>query len=387
MTRRAIEIESLAAFDAAVAEIHTRTHRRLDGWFIQSVDLTGREHVLAGLDPRGAVFLGCPLSLAAQHELQRRGALLFPRLPDLPFDPYRAGLYGADELYATAERDRAEGDPHPSVDAAIYAWSQAGGPTQGLAHSLAATLHDHAISDALDEALADTDPHDLVGVMGGHALLRGDDAYRQAVSLGSALTRAGKTVLTGGGPGAMEATNLGAYLSPWPGAEDEAVAMLVAARSYRRIGEEPGSLERWVAAGMAVRSRWPAADAGRSVGIPTWFYGHEPSNVFATQIAKYFANALREDTLLHRCRGGVVVLPGQAGTVQEIFQAATENFYAAAPSDVSPMVLVGRDYWTREYPAWPVLERLGRDRTMGSSLWCVDSVDEACAILSNAPRP
>ena len=63
-------------------------------------------------------------------------------------------------------------------------------------------------------------------------------------------------------------------------------------------------------------------------------------------IAKYFANALREDTLLHRCRGGIVFFPGQAGTVQEIFQAATENFYAAGPTLVAPMILVGVDYWT-----------------------------------------
>lgn len=381
MTRRALEIESLAAFDIAVADVGGETGTRsLGGWFVQSVDLTGREDVLARVDPRGAVFLGCPLSIGAQRDLQRRGALIFPRLPDLSFDPYRAGLYDADELYASGA------EAGTSVDAAIYAWSKSSGPPRSVAHSLAASLHDHAISDALDEALADADPNDLVGVMGGHALLRGDAGYRRAVSLGSTLTRAGKTVLTGGGPGAMEATNLGAYLSPWPDAEDEAVAMLAETPTYRPTGEKPGTVEGWVAAGLAVRKRWPVAEAGRSVGIPTWFYGHEPSNVFATQIAKFFANALREDTLLHRCRGGIVVLPGQAGTVQEIFQAATENFYAAAPSEVSPMVLVGIDYWTTEYPAWALLERLAHDRAMEESLWCVDSVDEACAILSTPPR-
>ena len=83
---------------------------------------------------------------------------------------------------------------------------------------------------------------------------------------------------------------------------------------------------------LPVRARWPITGAGRSLSIPTWFYGHEPTNVFATDIAKYFSNALREDTLLNRCRGGVVYLPGQAGTVQEIFQAVTENFYAADAS-------------------------------------------------------
>ncbi len=152
----------------------------------------------------------------------------------------------------------------------------------------------------------------------------------------------------------MEAANLGAYLSPWPGALPEALLTLTRTPSFRP------SIDAWVAAARTVRERWPAEEAGTSLSIPTWFYGHEPTNVFATMIAKYFANALREDTLLHRCRGGIVYLPGQAGTVQEIFQAVTENFYAADPSMVTPMILVGVDYWTRTYPAWPLLQQPGR---------------------------
>ena len=117
--------------------------------------------------------------------------------------------------------------------------------------------------------------------------------------------------------------------------------------------------------------------------MPTWFYGHEPTGVFATEIAKYFTNALREDTLLHRCRGGIVYLPGQAGTVQEIFQAVTENFYAADPAEVAPMVLVGVDYWTTTFPAWPLLRALGADRELGAVIACVDDVDEAADLLTS----
>ena len=104
-------------------------------------------------------------------------------------------------------------------------------------------------------------------------------------------------------------------------------------------------------------------------------------NVFATGIAKYFTNSVREDTLLHRCRGGVVFLPGQAGTVQEIFQAATENFYAAEPDQIAPMVLVGVDYWTTTYPAWPLLQRLAAERPMEAAVSCVDSVSDAAELL------
>src|SRR5215218_4174581 len=94
VTRRLIEIESLADFDAHIAKT-----RRLNGWFVQSVDLTERSVALRGVDARGGVFLGCAFTPAVEDHLRRSGALLFPRLPEVPFDPYRAKLYDAAELY------------------------------------------------------------------------------------------------------------------------------------------------------------------------------------------------------------------------------------------------------------------------------------------------
>ena len=91
---------------------------------------------------------------------------------------------------------------------------------------------------------------------------------------------------------------------------------------------------------------------------------------------------MREDTLIHRCGGGVVYLPGMAGTVQEIFQAVTENFYAADASLVTPLILIGREYWTVVYPAWPLLQRLGAGRPMGKLIFCVDDVKEAFDLLT-----
>jgi predicted Rossmann-fold nucleotide-binding protein len=119
----------------------------------------------------------------------------------------------------------------------------------------------------------------------------------------------------------------------------------------------------------------------RSVGIPTWFYGHEPPNVFCDVIAKYFSNALREDGLLARSDGGVVILPGAAGTVQEIFQALTPLYYAPDDVPVSPLVLVGREYWTDDIPVWPLVQRLAKGRQMEGAVHLVDRLEDVVPLV------
>jgi predicted Rossmann-fold nucleotide-binding protein len=116
--------------------------------------------------------------------------------------------------------------------------------------------------------------------------------------------------------------------------------------------------------------------------VPTWFYGHEPPNAFASHIAKFFQNSVREATLLERCTGGIVVLPGAAGTVQEIFQDACENYYAD-PATVAPMVLVGVEHWTGRVPAWPLLESLAEAGGFRVAVALVDDVDAAAEFVGN----
>jgi predicted Rossmann-fold nucleotide-binding protein len=118
-----------------------------------------------------------------------------------------------------------------------------------------------------------------------------------------------------------------------------------------------------------------------SVGIPTWFYGHEPPNVFCDGIGKYFSNAIREDGLLARATAGLVVLEGAAGTVQEIFQAVTPLFYAPLDLALPPLVLVGKEHWTETFPVWPAIERLGAGRRMERAMHLVDSLDDALPLL------
>jgi predicted Rossmann-fold nucleotide-binding protein len=116
--------------------------------------------------------------------------------------------------------------------------------------------------------------------------------------------------------------------------------------------------------------------------VPTWFYGHEPPNVFAEGIAKYFSNAVREDGLLARSNAGVIVMPGAAGTVQEVFQLATRLYYAAADATPPPLVLVGVDHWVETLPVWPLLRAMAQGRGMERRVHLVDEAVEAVALVT-----
>ena len=74
------------------------------------------------------------------------------------------------------------------------------------------------------------------------------------------------------------------------------------------------------------------------------------------------------------------MLPGAAGTVQEIFQTTTRAYYGVA-GDIAPIVLVGRDYWTTTLPAWPLLTALAVGRDMAGQVHLVDDVDDAAQVL------
>jgi predicted Rossmann-fold nucleotide-binding protein len=354
------EVETLEEFDEIALT------GSFAGCRIQALDLTERTFALLVTDTSQAVFLGCPMEEQALAHVRAGGALVFPPVPDLPFDPYRAALYTPETLY----EGLASGGYPATPDARTYAWFQQTAGDGDVFASMLRSIHDDAVSDALDEPLRG---RSVVGVMGGHAVQRGSDAYEGAARLGRNLARDGLTVATGGGPGAMEAANFGAYAAPYDDVMlEKALAVLAEAPDFRP------SVGDWAAAAMAVRERWP--DGGPSYGLPTWFYGHEPPNAFAAHIAKFFANATREDGLLSRCTAGVVFLPGAAGTVQEIFDAATPNYYASR-GEPAPMVLVDREHWTTRLPAWPLLTSLAGDRPMSRRIALVDTVSEVPAAL------
>ena len=133
--------------------------------------------------------------------------------------------------------------------------------------------------------------------------------------------------------------------------------------------------------------RYPPIDPARSasLGIPTWLYGHEPPNPFASHNAKYFANSEREAGLLAIATYGVVFAPGSAGTIQEVFQDACQNHYVTA-GVVSPMVFLGRAYWTVTKPVYPLLEHLAAGRDYARWLSLTDDGDAVVAAIADYDR-
>ncbi|GAA1921220.1 LOG family protein [Nocardioides hwasunensis] len=348
---RVLDVTTLADLDRRLAA----GARSLAGWRVVGLDLTARGPDLLRCSLAQSLFLGCEFADGDDDAVRRAGGVVLPQIPGIPVDPYRSSLYSPTDLYDAP-------DYPDTLDARAYAWSRSGTRSED---TLARALHDHHVDDALAAWVAG---RDVVGVMGGHAVERGSRAYADAARLGHTLGSR-LTVATGGGPGAMEAANLGAFV---PDDLEAALDVLARVPSFRP------DIGAWVRAAFDVVET--TAGGRESLGIPTWHYGHEPPNPFATAIAKFFRNAPREAVLLEVCNAGIVFLPGAGGTVQEIFQDACENYYADE-SAVAPMVLVGRHHWTEELPAWPLLQALARGRAMEPSVHLVDTVDEAVEMV------
>jgi hypothetical protein len=171
-----------------------------------------------------------------------------------------------------------------------------------------------------------------------------------------------------------EAANLGAWMSVH-GLDSLTQAQQMLAKSPHYGAASDPSTHAYLSAGQEVRSRFgastsPRAGQRRSLAIPTWFYGHEPTNQFASEVAKYFSNSLREDGLLATAQHGIIFAPGKAGTTQEIFQDTCQNHYGTTrmrfrsgelpKKTVSPMVFLGSEaHWRQSFPVLPLLEALG----------------------------
>jgi predicted Rossmann-fold nucleotide-binding protein len=267
--------------------------------------------------------------------------------PDRPYTVRPDRLYTRDDLML----GWSPGSDHSStLDGRIYAYVKAhGGRAPDVDEGLAQRTHDHFIDVALAAFLMRT-ARPVVGIMGGSATPAADHNYRRVVQLAASLSRRGYLVVGGGGLGIMEAANLGAYLAGRSDAErDGAVDALAGAPPWPR---DPAG---YMAAADGVRERY--APGGTSLAIPSWVTAGEPISQFASQIAKYFSNSIREAGMLAVATAGIVFAPGGAGTMQEIFQDAAQN-----ASDVfgrHAMAFLDARHYRLETGLYSALERQG----------------------------
>lgn len=411
---------------------------------IQHVNLVSVDESLSQVKIAGCHFLGCGIgpklagvigtaearAASARTEQERKEnphCLFLPPMPWVPFKPFRATLYQAEELVGkfTSESLAIEEPVYKaSVDWQSYLTFADPKDTKPFTNDsvdtvLARRLHDTSISDALEDLLAPIRDQQqgakrgIVAIMGGHDMLRlekakgaapgkplgdeeweamsDDSVYTRVAFLAWKLTKEGYLLVSGGGPGGMEATNLGAYFATRPLSDLRAAIKTLEGFKEFKTGK---SVE-WLIPAMKVRRDYPLNPADepkcQSVGIPTWFYGHEPPNPFATHIAKYFENSVREEGLLAIATHGVVFAEGNAGTVQEIFQDACQNYYGTYGT-TAPMILYGQEYWDpatmpiyvndKRKKVFPMVRKLAEENGFTHRLIVSDSLREIVKMIT-----
>ncbi|MER6047404.1 TIGR00730 family Rossman fold protein [Streptomyces sp. BHT-5-2] len=181
-------------------------------------------------------------------------------------------------------------------------------------------------------ALAELGP--AVSVFGSARTPRGTAEYDAGVRIGAALVKAGFSVITGGGPGAMEAANKGAF--------------------------EAG---------------------GTSVGLGIELPFEQGMNAYVNLGVDFRYFFVRKTCFVKYARG-FVVLPGGLGTLDELFEALT--LVQTRKVTRFPIVLFGSDYWSGLL-AWlrEAVVAEGKASPHDLELFHLsDDVDEAIALVT-----
>jgi len=183
------------------------------------------------------------------------------------------------------------------------------------------------------ETLARLGP--AVTIFGGSQLSRESKYYELTRAIARDLAKAGYAVITGGGPGAMEAANRGA-------------------------SEAGGD------------------SIGLNIDLPT---EQKPNRFIKTLISfRYF---FVRKFMFVRYASAFVIMPGGFGTMDEFFEAIT--LIQTRRIKAFPVVLVGRDYW-REFLEWMEKEMKARGFIKPEDLKLFDVVDTPEEVIASIER-
>ena len=180
-------------------------------------------------------------------------------------------------------------------------------------------------------ALAELGP--AIAVFGSARTPADHPTYALGEELGRKLVEAGFAVITGGGPGAMEASNKGA--------------------------SEAGG----VSVGLGIELPWES-------GLNDW-----------SDIGINFRYFFARKTMFVKYSQGYVVMPGGLGTLDELFEALT--LVQTKKVTQFPVVLIGTEYWSGLL-AWLRDVALADGKITQSDLDMLvltDDVDEAVAMM------
>jgi uncharacterized protein (TIGR00730 family) len=186
------------------------------------------------------------------------------------------------------------------------------------------------------DALADIGP--AVTCFGSARIASDTPLYRQGMEVGGALARRGVAVITGGGPGMMEAVNRGCM--------------------------EAGGLS-----------------VGCNIELP-----NEQSLNDYVEIGVEFRHFFVRKTMFVKYARGFVIFPGGFGTLDELFEAVTLS--QTGKIDPFPIVLFGSHYWQGLFD-WMREQALREGMVSAEDLTLVQVTDdpETAAELATTARP
>lgn len=202
-------------------------------------------------------------------------------------------------------------------------------------------LHDLDAGSDLEDYLAQFSPQDKIGIMGGSDLDRDTSGYREVAFIAKWLSASNYTIITGGGPGAMEAAHLGAWFSCRQDEElNDAIKILATVPKYVR--------NEWLRTAKEVQNKYPRRSQGNDIAIATFVYGHRPPTSFASKITTYFSEPLREEAILLSSTGALIFTPGGSGTDEEVFSSFKHRDYRGSVYKNRPLILYSHKHWSQQ---------------------------------------